>query len=170
MTRLQERERERETSSARSCLSKGLNLLHGYWLCLPATTRTRATATSSPSCPISSNRVRRHHKKTEKLRGKKKLTWVQENTHGIALKVSTPPVGLLFAGRDPMLREGSSSSGVAIRKYGTNRGSRRTISRYACDAHQPWGDEQNAYLENARQPFRKEFWFITSDMSFISLQ
>lgn len=59
------------------------------------------------------------------------LTCVHENTHGIARRDSTPPVGLLLAGRDPMFKAPSSSSGVAVRKYGTKRGSFLTISRYA---------------------------------------
>ena len=58
-------------------------------------------------------------------------TWVHENTHGMARRDSTPPVGLLLAGLDPMLRAPSSSSGVAVLKYGTKRGSFLTMPRYA---------------------------------------
>mmetsp|Transcript_27911 Transcript_27911/g.41154 ORF Transcript_27911/g.41154 Transcript_27911/m.41154 type:complete len:94 (-) Transcript_27911:2371-2652(-) len=58
-----------------------------------------------------------------------KRVCVHANVQGIALRLSMPPLGLRFAGRLPILRLPSSSSGVAWRKYGTKRGSSRTSWR-----------------------------------------
>ena len=44
---------------------------------------------------------------------------IHAKIHGIARKLSTPPVGFRFAGREPSGSLESSCSGVALRKYGT---------------------------------------------------
>ena len=59
---------------------------------------------------------------------------VHANCHGIARRLSTPFPGARRAGRLPMLTCVSSGSGVAVRKYGMNRGSSYTTDRYVARA------------------------------------
>ena len=48
--------------------------------------------------------------------GRPRRVCVQAKIQGMARRLSTPPLGFRFAGREPTFNAASSSSGVALRK------------------------------------------------------